>query len=75
MAVNKNKQRVEEIKKTFDERRNGRASGSAEQQALRNKLSELRNQFQALLVRNSVSTGPMHTEKLAMEGMDHYIVL
>ena len=50
-AVNKNKQRVEEIKKTLDERRNGRASGSAEQQALRQKLTELRSQFQAMLVR------------------------
>lgn len=49
-AVNKNKQRSEEIKQALDDRRKGRG-GSTEQQAIKTKLAELRSQFQTLLVR------------------------
>jgi len=50
LTVNKNKARVEEIKQALDDKRKGRGAGSTEQQAIKSKLSELRGQFQALLV-------------------------
>lgn len=50
-AVVKNKRRIEEIKEEIDGKRAGRGKGSAEQQAVKNKLAELRGQFQALVVR------------------------
>lgn len=50
-AVVKNKRRIEEIKEEIDGKRAGRGKGSSEQQAVKNKLAELRGQFQALVVR------------------------
>jgi hypothetical protein len=49
-AVNKNKRRIEEIKETIDAKRSGKSKGSGEQQAIKNKLAELRGQFQTLVV-------------------------
>jgi hypothetical protein len=49
-AVTKNKARSEEIKKILDDRRSGRSEGSLEQQALKNKLAEIRNASQSLKV-------------------------
>lgn len=50
-AVVKNKRRIEEIKETIDNKRGGRSKASQEQQAVKNKLAELRGQFQQLVVR------------------------
>ena len=49
-AVIKHKRRIEEIKELIDGKRTGRTKGSSEQQAVKNKLAELRGQFQALVV-------------------------
>lgn len=51
IPVNKNKKRGDEIKQQLEDRRAGRTKGSSEQQGLKNKLAELRGQFQAVLVR------------------------
>ncbi|KAL4430001.1 hypothetical protein ABPG77_004371 [Micractinium sp. CCAP 211/92] len=48
-SIVKNKRRIEEIKEEIDGKRAGRGKGSAEQQAVKNKLAELRGQFQALV--------------------------
>lgn len=53
-AVVKNKRRIEEIKEEIDGKRSGKGKGSAEQQAVKNKLAELRGQFQQLVVRAGV---------------------
>jgi hypothetical protein len=50
-AVATHKARNEELKNLLDERRTGRSKGSAEAQAVKSKLAELRAQFQAVLVR------------------------
>lgn len=50
-AVTKNKRRIEEIKEEIDGRR--QRKGSSEQQAVKNKLAELRGQFQTLVVRGT----------------------
>lgn len=49
-TVTKHKARSEEIKKILDDRRSGRSEGSLEQQALKNKLAEIRNAIQSLKV-------------------------
>ena len=49
-AVNQNKKRAEEIKQNLDDRRNGRSASSSGQQGIKNKLAELRTQFQTVLV-------------------------
>lgn len=48
-AVEKNKARVEKIKQLLDDRKSGRSKGSSEHQALRQKLADLRQQFQVTL--------------------------
>ena len=50
-AVNKNKARIEAIKELIEGKRSGRSKGSSEQQQVKNKLAELRNEFQKLVVR------------------------
>lgn len=50
-SVIKNKRRIEEIKEIIDGKRSGKGKGSSEQQTVKNKLAELRGQFQTLVVR------------------------
>lgn len=39
------------LQETIDERKSGRGKAGSEQQAVKNKLAELRGQFQSLVVR------------------------
>lgn len=48
--INKNKQRMQQINQTIDDRKAGRTEGSKEQQAVKSKLAGLKGQFQQRLV-------------------------
>ena len=55
--ISQNQQRQDKIRDELEKRRNSRTS-SPEQQNIKNRLMELRSQFQALLVRSSCISPP-----------------
>lgn len=68
-VINTNKKRVEEIKQIFDDRKNGRSASSSGQQGIKNKLAELKSQFQTVLKQKQHLRAQMETASKTREAV------